>query len=299
MRVRTACDEILPVAHVARYAGLRRYAGSLRARAAHRQSSLLGALVRLYPPCAGSVVLDGVDLLRVPVRAVRRAVRVIAQDATLLSGSVRDNLSGAHGDGIGDDIGDDIGDGGQDSHRDGSHGSGGGGNGFSTRPSTPSRSPQSPREGSTDAALWAALRSVGLEAKVASLPCGLSERIDAATGAPFSAGQRQLLALARALVPRPGCGPTALLLADEPTASVDLGADERVHSVLLSLPCTLVMVCHRLQHVHRFDLVATVAEGRVVEVGSPRELLRTPGSLFRQLSERAGVAEQERAAMKS
>ncbi len=73
------------------------------------------------------------------------------------------------------------------------------------------------------------------------------------------------------------------------TASVDLASDERVHAVLLALPCTVLMVCHRLQHVPRFDLVATVSRGRVVELGEPTALLRDPASRFSRLAARAGL----------
>merc|ERR1711959_393664 len=99
----------------------------------------------------------------------------------------------------------------------------------------------------------------------------------------FSAGERQLLTLARALMPR-GVVPRAdaatdvwkaprVLLCDEATASVDTVADAKIHEVLLNLDSTVVMICHRLQYISRFDAVAVLEDGQIMEHGSPVELL--------------------------
>jgi len=223
------------------------------------------------------VELDGVDLSTLSLSEVRAAIRVVSQDATLFTGSVRDNLVGsAH-------FGNAAAEAAAPGVENGDKGDG------AARAETASRQ--------EDAEAWAALRAVGLAEKIAALSGGLDSPVRAG-GAPFSAGERQLLAMARALVPRAprapgggaGGGRCALLLADEPTASVDLGADEKLHDLLLGLErTTLVMICHRLQHVPLFDLVATVSQGRVVEVGPPQRLLGDSESHFSRLAARAGL----------
>ena len=100
-----------------------------------------------------------------------------------------------------------------------------------------------------DDCIWQALQKVQLAAKIRGLPAGLDSRVEE-NGANFSVGERQLLCTARALIPlmNSGAGGTGnILLADEATANVDLETDEQIHDVLLSLPCTVVMICHRLQ----------------------------------------------------
>ena len=105
------------------------------------------------------------------------------------------------------------------------------------------------------------------------------------TGEDFSAGERQLLSLARALLP----APPGLLLADECSANVDERSDAAVPDVLLEgLDATVLVISHRLQHVHRFDRVVVLDAGRVVEAGEPRALLRDPASRLSGLVRASG-----------
>ncbi|KAH8052963.1 ATPase [Aureococcus anophagefferens] len=121
-----------------------------------------------------------------------------------------------------------------------------------------------------DETVWAALDRVGVAAAVRRLPGGL-DHVCAERGDDFSAGERQLLALARALLPFP----PPLLLCDEATANVDEATDAKVHDVLLrGLDATVLVVCHRLAHVAAFDLAVVLDDGRVVEEGRPADLLR-------------------------
>merc|ERR1711920_365823 len=86
--------------------------------------------------------------------------------------------------------------------------------------------------------------------------------------------------------------PPQVLLCDEATASVDLLADEKVHEVLLKLDSTVLMICHRLQHIRRFQRVVVMDAGLVAEEGSPEDLLNVRGkqqSILSQLCAEAGV----------
>jgi len=143
-----------------------------------------------------------------------------------------------------------------------------------------------PGELGTDADVWEALRSAGMSSKEA-LPEGLDTLVEPG-GANFSVGERQLLTLARALVPRNGDRPK-LMLCDEATANVDLLTDEKVHAVLLGLDATVLMICHRLQHINKFDLVVVLSEGRVHEMGPPLQLLQDTTSMLSKLCKQAGI----------
>lgn len=90
----------------------------------------------------------------------------------------------------------------------------------------------------------------------------------------FSAGERQLLAVARALLLH---APVSLF--DECTSSVDERTDEMVHDAVLALPSTVLSICHRLAHLPRFDLVLVLADGRVAEYGRVADLMADQGSL--------------------
>ncbi|KAF6831810.1 ABC multidrug transporter [Colletotrichum musicola] len=92
------------------------------------------------------------------------------------------------------------------------------------------------------------------------------------SGAGLSAGQRQLFCLASAALRlRPG----GVLLLDEATSNVDHATDEEVRAALAGEfeGSTVVEVAHRLEAIVGYDVVVVMHEGRVVEVGDPKELL--------------------------
>ena len=92
----------------------------------------------------------------------------------------------------------------------------------------------------------------------------------------MSAGQQQLLALARALVHRP-----AVLLLDEATAAIDGASDAAFRAALrasvLSDGCAVLTVAHRLSTALEADRVIVLDRGDIVEEGPPRELARHAG----------------------
>ncbi|KAL4985081.1 hypothetical protein BDW68DRAFT_189949 [Aspergillus falconensis] len=96
----------------------------------------------------------------------------------------------------------------------------------------------------------------------------------------FSVGQRQLLCLARALV-RPG----KVLILDEATSSVDHATESTMQSILETdfSSHTILSVLHRLRYIHRYDKVAVLDAGRVVEFDKPSVLLKKEGSRFKEL----------------
>lgn len=93
-------------------------------------------------------------------------------------------------------------------------------------------------------------------------------------GANYSAGEKQLLCLARAFLVNP-----RLLVLDEATSSVDGATDEFVQQVLRTqFPnTTLLTIAHRLNTIIDYDVVIVMDKGKVSEIGSPRELLELNG----------------------
>lgn len=142
-----------------------------------------------------------------------------------------------------------------------------------------------------DATLNAALRSAGLTALQGDNEEENKITLDtsiAASGGNLSVGQRQILALARALVRG-----SKLLILDEATSSIDYATDAIIQSSLrkeLGSDVTLLIVAHRLQTIMDADKIMVLDTGRIVEFGTPPELLKKDG-LFKALVEESADKE--------
>ncbi|MBH0780617.1 ABC transporter ATP-binding protein [Nocardia bovistercoris] len=119
---------------------------------------------------------------------------------------------------------------------------------------------------------WAA-RAVGAHEMIAALEHGYYQPIGE-HGRSMSAGQRQLLALARAQLVEPD-----ILILDEATASLDLATEARVRAAVdvLTAGRTTIVVAHRLATAANADLIAVVGAGKLVQVGTHTELLAVDG----------------------
>nr|VZI16707.1 unnamed protein product [Spirometra erinaceieuropaei] len=131
-----------------------------------------------------------------------------------------------------------------------------------------------------DEDLWRALEKAHLGDWVRSLPAGLDHHCGE-SGSALSAGQKQLVCLARVLL---SCGGRVrLLVLDEATSAMDPNTDRLVMSTLLSdvfKDATILIIAHRLSTIMTADRVIVMSHGRVVESGRPKELLQDPNSLF-------------------
>jgi len=124
----------------------------------------------------------------------------------------------------------------------------------------------------------AALAKVGLAAKVASLPDGLEQPLSAG-GMQLSAGERQLLCLARALL-----NGSRIVLIDEATSSLDAETDAQIQEVLRTelAGATVLVIAHRRETLTGADLVVRLDSGRIAELidkdrGDEAELVELGG----------------------
>lgn len=122
------------------------------------------------------------------------------------------------------------------------------------------------------------LRQVNLHALVESLPQGV-DTTAGEHGAALSGGERQRLAIARALLTEP-----ALLLLDEPTASLDTQNESVIMDALRELPphTAVLIIAHRLSTVRDADRILVVDDGRIVDAGT-HDLLVRSSARYRQL----------------
>ncbi|HUC57008.1 MAG TPA: ABC transporter ATP-binding protein [Streptosporangiaceae bacterium] len=130
------------------------------------------------------------------------------------------------------------------------------------------------RPEASDAEVEAAARGVGAIEMIARLPGGFCHQV-AERGRNLSAGQRQLIALARAYLVDP-----AILLLDEATAALDLAAEAEVIRATEQLAAkrTTLLVAHRLTTAARADRIVVLDGGKVAEVGTHEELVAAGGT---------------------
>jgi len=129
------------------------------------------------------------------------------------------------------------------------------------------------RPDATDEEIWQALIATGIDDLVAALPQTLDTPVHE-RGTSLSAGERQLLALARAFLARP-----RVLVLDEATSNLDLQSEAKVEQALDALlqGRTAIIIAHRLATAMKADRIAVVDQGAIIELGSHDELVRQGG----------------------
>lgn len=133
------------------------------------------------------------------------------------------------------------------------------------------------KPGATDEEVLAAARATYVDRFVHALPDGYDTVLDA-EGGNISAGEKQLVTIARAFLSDP-----ALLILDEATSSVDTRTERLVQQAMAALRSdrTSFVIAHRLSTIRDADLILVMENGRIVEQGSHAELLERRGAYAR------------------
>ena len=203
------------------------------------KSTLVECLPRLIDVPPNTVFLDGHDVTRLPLRALRRAIGYAPQDAYLFSTTIARNI--AYG---------------------------------LAELAPPSRNPYEPdTNDAVDAHTRRAAEAAGLTRDLDALPDGF-DTVVGERGITLSGGQRQRVALARAIA----CDPRILIL-DDSLSSVDAHTERAILSRLDRVMAgrTAILISHRVAAARRADRIAVLDGGRLVELGTHDELIARRG----------------------
>ncbi|KAL5532471.1 hypothetical protein ACEPAF_6041 [Sanghuangporus sanghuang] len=263
----------------------------LLGRTGSGKSTLAMSLLRFTDPAEGQIIIDGIDITTIGVNDLRSRLTFIPQDATLFSGSVQDNLDpfGDHSDlecmdalrrvqmvsestiasrfssrapSIRKVEREDNGVTAVESSEPVGSGS-----------VSPSRAPSGSTTLAGENGNTHEKTEIFLDTEVSS------------GGLNFSAGQRQLIAMARALLRR-----SAVVILDEATSSIDFATDAKIQRTIREefSDSLLLTIAHRLRTVIDYDRLLVLDAGRVVEFDTPYNLIRKEGGIFRGMCMKSG-----------
>lgn len=230
------------------------------------KSSIMSALFRLTELSGGSIKIDDIDISTIGLQDLRSRLAIIPQDPALFKGTVRSNLD--------------------------------------------------PFNEHNDLELWSALRKAYLidqdsepvDTETKSEPTSgdatpvvgdakprpankltLESPVDE-EGLNFSLGQRQLMALARALV-----RDARIIVCDEATSSVDFETDQKIQRTMAQGfdGKTLLCIAHRLRTIIGYDRICVMDQGQIAEMDRPVVLWDKPDGIFRAMCDRSGITRED------
>ncbi|KAJ2491335.1 hypothetical protein IWW37_002417 [Coemansia sp. RSA 2050] len=228
------------------------------------KSTMSLAFLRFIEAAQGRILLDNVDIAKIGLEELRRNVTIIPQDPVLFNGTIRFNLDPFSE--YPDEL---VWDALRRAHL------------VRERGSQTTSTATSVYDGSDNAS------KAGME-RMSGIFTGLDAEIKE-NGQNLSLGQRQLVALARALVRR-----SRLIIMDEATASVDFDTDDRIQRTIRGAEfanSTLFCIAHRLRTIIDYDRVLVLDKGKVAEFDTPWNLLQQEGGIFRSMCEKSGEYE--------
>ena len=191
------------------------------------KTTVVNLLMRFYPPDAGEILIDGVNIYDVKRDELRSNTAIVLQDTFLFSDTIGGNIKYAD-------------------------------------------------RNASDERMKNAARLSNIARFIERQPDGYDTWLTHA-GESLSHGQRQLLAIARAVLKDP-----KILILDEATSSVDTRTEQKIQDAMVNLMKnrTSVIIAHRLSTVRDADLIVVMDRGRVVETGSHEELLEKQGVYY-------------------
>jgi ABC-type multidrug transport system fused ATPase/permease subunit len=232
------------------------------------KSSLTLALFRFLEAREGSIHIDGLDISKIKLHALRSRLAIIPQDPVLFSGTIRSNLDAF------------------DEHED-----------SALRDAllrvhlVTAEEIESINNSSS---------SSGTATPVPPTPNGTTKNLNknpflhlsspiTEGGLNLSQGQRQLLCLARAIVSRP-----KIMVLDEATSAVDMATDTLIQRSIREEfgDSTLIVIAHRLSTIADFDKILVLDDGKVAEFGTPKELFALEDGAFRGMVGESGEREK-------
>ncbi|KAF9428629.1 hypothetical protein BGZ94_001709 [Podila epigama] len=237
------------------------------------KSTFAISLFRFMEPSSGTITIDGIDITKIGLHDLRTNLTIIPQDPILFKGTLRSNL-----DPFGELEDRELWEALRRSHLIPS----------SNAPSKRASLDITPAEQSDTAESLVRESGSDEEGEVVDASKITLDTPVKANGSNFSQGQRQLIALARALVRR-----SKIIVMDEATASVDFETDVKIQGTIRQemADATILTIAHRIRTIADFDRVLVMNAGEVAEFDTPLSLMKKEDSIFRSMCERSNEFE--------
>ena len=192
------------------------------------KSTVINLVCRFYDPQEGQVLIDGVNVRKIPQHDLRSQIGVVLQDTFLFNGTIAENIGYA-------------------------------------------------KPGASREEIMAAAQTANAHDFIVQKPDGYDTPVGE-RGQALSAGERQRIAIARAVLHSP-----RILILDEATSSVDIETERQIQEAIARLTCgrTTFAIAHRLSTLRNADRLVVLKAGKIEEVGTHDELMEKKGEFHR------------------
>lgn len=220
------------------------------------KSTIMSALYRLNELNEGTIKIDGVDISNLGLYDLRKKLTIIPQDPVLFKGTIRKNLDpfGQYDD---DRLWDAL-----------------------------------EKSGAIESEKLSAVRqeTTNKDDTHSDMHRFHLEQVVEEDGTNFSLGERQVLALSRALVRQ-----SKILILDEATSSVDYKTDDKIQKRIVEAfsNCTILCIAHRIKTILDYDRIIVMDKGEIVETNTPWKLYENESSIFRDMCVRSGITDSD------